>query len=354
MNIESIAQLLSRARAYLEDQKKEKLSAELIEPHVSSELPPLPTFATAQEKWRKNRDERGFVKESVEKFKLRLAGVENTDDVMALAEYLERALVDEEHHYIHVKASKKDREIEKYRRKRYEIHNIHDSYRKGEVQFGVQKEKPYRVSLEEKKKLVDLLGKANDPVAMIERLRRVGFKIEAHTMYHQFDALRDFVTSPEIDEVLKKFEQADLKSEHLYFGYPSDGIGGYYSAHHIKEYALDPRKREKLTDENLQKTAQLKRMGFSISFDHLDGAINVVSDDDMLTLLNFMGQKRKALRGYHWQEWGDAMLLRDADLVGEFAKIIHMSPLACPRAFIRMAGEILLQLFCRRSTKEKN
>ncbi len=335
---ENAARLLARAARYWEDQRKAKLSSELpAASSPASDQTPLPTIADAKEQRERSRGSAGIfgnLRERVKRTELRFAGVENPDDLMALVYYLEHTLTNDEHHYIHVESSKKDREIEKYIRKGYEVDDIHDSYLKeGEVEFTIRKKMPYRVSSRDQKKLIDLLGKANDPVATIERLKRVGFVVGGHTIRYQCDALRDFVASPEIDAMLEKLERAGLKTGQRYFGYNSSPTGlessSRYPAEQIKEYALDPRRQEEMSDENLQRMARLKQMGFEMAFDeHWDAAIQMASDDNAFTLLTFMGvrEQREVLHTYPRDQWSDAVLLRDAGLADDFAEIIRISP----------------------------
>ena len=137
---ENAARLLARATQYIEEQRKEKLPPVLPMSQELFESTPLPTLDTAREQWQKSRGRFSALKETPKRFKMRSAGVENPDDLMALTHYLEQNLTNEEHHYIRVKASKKDREIEKYERKGHEVHDVHDSYRKkAQIQFTIQK-----------------------------------------------------------------------------------------------------------------------------------------------------------------------------------------------------------------------
>lgn len=351
---ENIARLSQRATEYLEEQWKEKISTELPEAQlIVVDTVPLPTLATAREQWKRNRNSFGILKNLKEKLKeriklaeLRFAGIENPEDLMTLVYYSEQNLIDTDYQDIHVKSSKKDREIEKYQRKGYGVYGIYDSYRKGEVEFTIQKEAPYRVSSKEEKKLAELLGKANDPVQTIEQLKRFGFRIDAHTIKYQFEALRDFIVSPEINETIQKLERAGLKPRYgsVYFGFSLDDTRYDRVADQIKKFTFDPVKREQLNDANLQKIAQLKSAGFEIFFDyHLDKAMKIVSDDDAFTLFTFMGgQQQGGMSRHHWSnlQWDNAMLLCDAGLAGELAMIIRTSP---------SLAEIIWQEFSRHS-----
>ncbi len=338
---ENTAWILERATQYIKEQRREKLPPVLPVPQELPESVPLPTLDTAREQWQKSRGRFSALKEGTKRLKMRFAGVENPDDLTALIYYLEQDLVDEEERYIHVKASRKDREIEKYKRKGYEVHDTRDSHRKGEVQFEIQKEIPYRVSPREAEKLAGLLGRANDPVEMIERLKRFGFKIEAHTIGHQFGALRDFVASPEINEVLERFERAGFKSDPLYFGYDTSSGPGHahrYAADRIKEYASDSSKQAEVSDENLLRIVQLKQMGFGIVFgDYWDEAIKMVSDDDAFMVLTFMAapEQRGVLHKYSQDNWSETLMFQDAGLTSELAEIIRTSPW--------LAGELLYE-----------
>lgn len=288
--LENKARLEDRARQYLAEERSRLYHLE--ESSASSAAPaPLPTMADARAAWQKSRSGLNSVTEALPRLRLRIAGVEDPADVLALTRHLEQTLMQEERHYVHVKASQKDREIQKYRRQGYEIHDVHDSYGyKGEVEFTIERELPYRASPADRKKFAELLGQANDPVAMIERLRRFGFSISAHTITHQFEALKDFVASAEINDLFERFERAGLTTGPLYFGYMRrEGERERYEADLLKEYASAPRAREELNDENLQRISRLKQLGFEIRFDaQWDETMRMIADDSTYALLMFI------------------------------------------------------------------
>ncbi len=333
---ENTAQLLDRAEQYIEGKRRERLPAEVPETLPTVESVPLPTLADARAELERSRSTSGLIaklKERRKRAQLRRAGIENPDDLIAFTRYLEQQLINTESHHKYVKSGRANREVEKYRREGYTIHDIHDSYREGQVEFSIEREVPYRVSPKEEKKLAELLGKANDPVVMIERLKRLGFHIDGHMMKYQFEALHDFVESPEINRVLEKLEQAGIHVGSRYFGYNNHQyeliLSEPYVADMIKDYAFDSVKQEEISDTNLEKIAQLQQLGFHISLgDHWDTTIKMVSDDDLFTLLTAirLRQKHHNRSVSPREHWNDVLMLDDAELAGECARIVRTTP----------------------------
>lgn len=329
---ENIARLEARAREYLDAQKSARASAEPQDSVPAEKQPPLPTMADARREYEEHRGWR----DNIHGLRLRLAGIEQPEDTMALVGWLERHLTDTERRYIRVPLKRKKSEMEKYRRLGYEIaddYGTQDTDK--DALFVAAREIPHHVSRKDEKKLGELFGQAHDPVETIEQLRRFGFKIDAHIIRGQsdFEALRDYVSSPELMETLEVLERAGLRPGHpSYFHYRRDEWSSWFSpADAIRDLARDPEKHAQLNEENLARIARLKAAGLRISLnEHLENVLRIAGDEDATTLLTAMAKatnRETALYDHDSERLvKEAMVWEDAGLASSFASAVRAAP----------------------------
>ena len=322
---ENISRLQKNAEAYIKEIELARLKTEELKTEL--ELPPPKQTLSLKSFEEKRAAGKEKIKDKLKKRYLKRQGINEPERFLALVDYLESNIKDEILKTVWVKKSELVQKIGQYEKQGYKAryHGFYEDSRAGKkekekIELRLEREIPFKFSFKknEVQKFSSLLDKANDPVQIIERLKEIGFTIDAHTFKYNLNKISDFVSSPEIGEILENLSRLRIKTENKYFEiseYAPSQSGGA-----IKNLAALS-KKELWTEENLKKLFNLsRRTEININLNNLED-ISAISQDEKavkaLSILSDLKFSAPLQRFYSLQEAGlieDFIKLRKANI----------------------------------------
>lgn len=233
-------------------------------------------------------------KEKTRAMFLRLKHIPHQEDFLPFVEYLEQNIITRTYPHEWVKESDVNAILARYKRDGITAYEDYDRKKGGKVRITRVEEIPYTFSLKEAKKLSALLGKPNDPVEIIERLKKIGFTIDAYTLKYNSDDLERAVASPEINQLLKDLERIGVSQDYKYFG--KDPIMGRDFFEKIDEFSSDESKKGLITDDTVRRMHALQdifHLAIPLDFGVIEKMIRITSNDAMLECIDQVAKLEK-------------------------------------------------------------
>ncbi|MDO8668516.1 MAG: hypothetical protein Q7K35_05535 [bacterium] len=212
-----------RVSRVIDAQRVEELQASLAvggEQEFSAPKPPLLTLRALFDIERQNP--KGIfksLKDKVQGVALRMKGAQNPEQFAVFSKYLEHNLTEtKECEAVVDKTKEKETRQQLSKSGRTVRRSFEDFQDKEKACIKYEEKVPFHIRKKQIEQLDALLGKANDPVEIMERLQRLGFGINGHTFEYQADTLQGFIENSQIPQMLKLLQELGVKSQPRYFG----------------------------------------------------------------------------------------------------------------------------------------
>lgn len=206
---------------------------------------------------------RGLVesaRDGLKKLGFKMRGVENPEQLAALIRYLESNIRKHHQQYKEVPKDQEEREIREYAAKGQRVEKTHYAKNEKGEEFAsliIEWETPYKFASRDAKKIARLLGQDNDPVALLEHLKQIGFQISAFDLAYRMDDLEALAKTPQLNQMLSKLMQAGVKG----YYYLSHDTNGKKITEFLRELAGRDRSDGILAPERL---AQIQRIAHAL------------------------------------------------------------------------------------------
>lgn len=216
-NINELSQKAERRAQETEKQRAEKaeLKRREIEAKINVDPPTVATLESINQELGKNE----FYKNRLEK-RLGKAGVDKK--LVPLVYYLEAeySIKDYKWETEWIKTKNAEETLDYYKVEGREARKIgKKSFLGKKTAIEVKKETSYAASSkEEYKNIAELIDQPNDPIEIIERLKRIGINISGDTLRNNFGVFKEFVSRPQILEVLRGLNVLDFRADKKTFG----------------------------------------------------------------------------------------------------------------------------------------
>lgn len=142
---------------------------------------------------------------------LQLKGIKNPERTLGFIHYLEDKATGHEYKTISVKNSERDQEQKKYQDQGYYVYFSEREQRGDKAQMKVSRDIPFHFEMRNARGIADLLQSSNDPVAVLERLQGMGYKMNGNDFAYNIENVKKFVDNPHILSLLEKFGAAEGK-----------------------------------------------------------------------------------------------------------------------------------------------
>lgn len=246
---------------------------------IKQEYTPNPTTRT------------GMLKHKLSNWLSRLDGIKDPETVNAILAYFEQTMTTSEHRTESVDPGSVEEFKDKYQQEGWDVWDR--SYggsdtEDGKAKFSLHREVPYKSTSAQAKRVAELLNLPNDPIEVIDRLQRIGFRIDGNTIKypHSFNELKFFVGLPGVVETLDKLEQLGVKSKNNFLA-RKDYVDT--SADLVEELVTDPSKQDILSDENIAKVQRVKSIinaELPLDYGVIKNLLQVAEDEQSVQLLN--------------------------------------------------------------------
>ncbi|MFH1392063.1 MAG: hypothetical protein ABIG90_00045 [bacterium] len=272
---ENIQRITLEAESFIQEDKAKRLRDELV--LQETELP-SPKPAMTIEKQKLLDTKRGFLesqKDKLRELSFKLKGIKKAEELICLVNYLEENIVKTGHNYIKVAESETEKKMAEYQERGYRVEKVH-YYDESESKIRIEKDIPYKFLIKDAKKIAQLLEQPNDPVEILEKLKRIGFHIDNFDLKHRLKDLQSLVASPEVGELLKKLEQTGIKG---FYGLETD-------TNKFLNLALDDSKKNILTPETQKELSLIaKTLNRPLNLQEIDDCLILAKDKNCLELL---------------------------------------------------------------------
>jgi len=224
---------------------------------------------------------RGKAKTKLKSTLLRTKGIQHPDQLLPLLHYLE-------HDFIQCESSSwaKKNEVEtgSMVQDKTQVLRRMAQAENGDVLFSVMKRKhaPFKLQGKEVRKMEELLGKSNDPIETIERLRLLGFSINRERLSHELECIKDFVSSEGAMNALKAFNELEMHTKGNYFGANAPEV---QSVKALAEHANG--EAPLLSDEHVEILWEMKHLlktGIPLDREFVEHMLAIASDENLVAL----------------------------------------------------------------------
>ncbi|MDZ4260206.1 MAG: hypothetical protein U1A25_00945, partial [Candidatus Sungbacteria bacterium] len=285
-----IRRLYDSATAYIAQRNVQQMEEAMKSPHWREEIPPTTSLASAIEQFKQSRSGRKSIKEKARQLSWKIGGIESSNEVRALVDYIETHIPSYEHKTVSVKKEKAETIKEKYEAEGYYVRIDEFSSRKkreNEVILSMSHDVPYRPSRTEVGRIATLLHQPNDPIELLERLKDLKVYLTPYMFENEknFEVLKEYASTPGIMDFLKKMQGAGIKSRYMTM---SRGFGSSEkSIEQIRETVKDPEKVAVFSDQVIARLSEMTRKDLELAlddFDHLQQVAEFISDDNAYRL----------------------------------------------------------------------
>lgn len=337
-NINALSQKAEKRIQEMEKQKAEKtkISRDELEKRINADPPTVATLELINQELEKNKSYKNRLEKRLEK-----AGADKK--LATLVYYLEteHSIKDYKWETEWIKTKDVEEIFDYYKVEGREARKTNKkSFLERKTAIEVKKETFYVVSSkEEYKNLAELMEQSNDPIEIIERLKRIGINICGDNLRKNFEGFKKFVSQPKILEILRGLNILDFRADKKIFGEDED------FSREINDFLENQDKTELFEKENLKELLKFEKIfglnvfefknskwDYKYNFQNILNLLQMSSDKSAREIIDyiFVNLDKKNIKDtvYSLYTFKNILSIQKSDLLSEIAEFIKSIPAA--------------------------